>query len=79
MPTRTIALKATESSAETSRSPSHRVPLEALQMLTQSVSKCNQEYIQPLPFKVVTLWLSYFIISQRGPVVIKSYATPTSY
>lgn len=57
MPTRTIALKATESSAETSRSPSHRVPLEALQMLTQSVSKCNQEYIQPLPFKVVTLCL----------------------
>lgn len=51
MPTRTVALKAIESSAEISRS-SHRVPLEALQMLTQSVSKCNQEYIQPLPFKV---------------------------
>lgn len=52
MPTRTIALKAIESTAEISRS-SQRVPLEALQMLTQSVSKCNQEYIQPLPFKVV--------------------------
>lgn len=52
MPTRTIALKATESSAEISRS-SHRVPLEALQMLTQSVNKCNQDYIQPLPFKVL--------------------------
>lgn len=50
MPTRTIALKATETTANISRSP-HRVPLEALQMLTQSVSKCNQDYIQPLPFK----------------------------
>ncbi|XP_068705153.1 zinc finger protein 503-like [Montipora capricornis] len=50
MPTRTIALKATESPVDISQSP-RRVPLEALQMLTQSVSKCNQEYIQPLPFK----------------------------
>lgn len=63
MPTRTIALKATESLAEISR-PSNRVPLEALQMLTQSVSKCNPEYIQPLPFKVLRHVLAkYFEIS----------------
>jgi len=52
MPTRTIALKPSETSAEISRS-THRVPLEALQMLTQSVSKCDEEYIRPLPFKVL--------------------------
>jgi len=63
MPTRTIALKATESSPEISR----RVPLEALQMLTQSVSKCNPEYIQPLPFKVLRRMLAkYFEISHEG-------------
>lgn len=52
MPTRTIALKPSETSAEISRA-THRVPLEALQMLTQSVSKCDEEYIRPLPFKVL--------------------------
>lgn len=66
MPTRTIALKATESSPDISR-PSNRVPLEALQMLTQSVSKCNPEYIQPLPFKVLRRMLAkYFEISHEG-------------
>ena len=52
MPTRTLGIKATENLNQVSRCTS-RVPLEALQMLTQSVSKCNQDYIQPLPFKVL--------------------------
>lgn len=66
MPTRTIALKATESTTDISRS-SNRVPLEALQMLTQSVSKCNPEYIQPLPFKVLSrMSAEYFEISHGG-------------
>lgn len=71
MPTRTIALKATEPTTDISRS-SNRVPLEALQMLTQSVSKCNQDYIQPLTFKVLLqMSAKYFEISRRGFIVIK--------
>lgn len=71
MPTRTIALKATEPTTDISRS-SNRVPLEALQMLTQSVSKCNQEYIQPLSFKVLLrVTAKYFEISHGGFIVIE--------
>lgn len=66
MPTRTHNYRNSEELAE--RSPrTKQVPLEALQMLTQSVSKCNQEYIHPLPFKVAKTALSvrkiYFFYS----------------
>lgn len=50
MPTKTFGLRPVEHSENPSQG--NRVPLEALQMLTQSVSKCNQDYIQPLPLKV---------------------------
>lgn len=50
MPTKTFGLHQVEQSEKISTVS--RVPLEALQMLTQSVSKCNQDYIQPLPLKV---------------------------
>lgn len=50
MPTKTYGLRPVEHTENLSQG--NRVPLEALQMLTQSVSKCNQEYIQPLPLKV---------------------------
>ncbi|KAK3755744.1 hypothetical protein QZH41_019979, partial [Actinostola sp. cb2023] len=49
MPTKTFGLRQVDHSEKIS--PGIRVPLEALQMLTQSVSKCNQDYIQPLPLK----------------------------
>ncbi|XP_031555438.1 zinc finger protein 503-like [Actinia tenebrosa] len=49
MPTKTFGLRPVEHSENLSQG--NRVPLEALQMLTQSVSKCNQDYIQPLPLK----------------------------
>ncbi|XP_001623637.2 zinc finger protein 503 [Nematostella vectensis] len=47
MPTRTF----TPVALLENRSTTSRAPLEALQMLTQSVAKCGQEYIQPLPLK----------------------------
>lgn len=50
MPTKTFGLHQLEQVDK--NSSVNRVPLEALQMLTQSVSKCNQDYIQPLPLKV---------------------------
>lgn len=50
MPSCSLGLKYAQPSSEISLSKA-RVPLEALQMLTQSVSKCGQEYIQPLPLK----------------------------
>lgn len=50
MPTKTFGLHQVEQVDK--NSSVNRVPLEALQMLTQSVSKCNQDYIQPLPLKV---------------------------
>lgn len=51
MPSCSLGVNYTPPASEISLSKA-RVPLEALQMLTQSVSKCGQEYIQPLPLKV---------------------------
>lgn len=79
MPTKTFGLRQADHSEKIS--PVNRVPLEALQMLTQSVSKCNQDYIQPLPLKVQFCRIALLDIScvETLYTVVLSLYTLTSH